>query len=135
MATPKKTTSSTTTKKGASKATKKTSDSGSGSRKTTSSGRASAPRAEAGRKRSGPQIASSAAIQLAELTSKQVEAVTGLERTEDGWKVEVEVLELRRIPNTTDVLALYEVIVDADGDLEGYQRRHRFVRGAPQEDR
>ena len=29
---------------------------------------------------------------------------------------------MRRIPETTDVLALYEVDVDADGDLEGYRR-------------
>ncbi len=40
-------------------------------------------------------------------------------------------LELRRIPNTTDVLAIYEVTVDSDGDLEGYRRLHRYVRGRP----
>ena len=43
----------------------------------------------------------------------------GLERTDDGWPVEVEVLEVRRIPNTTDVLALYEVEVDGKGDAPG----------------
>ena len=31
--------------------------------------------------------------------------------------MQVEVLEVRRIPDTTDVLALYEVEVDTDGDL------------------
>ena len=104
------------------------------SKKSTSQRTASAPRAEPKRKRSGARIADDAAQQLAELTSKEVEAVTGLERTDDGWKVEVEVLELRRVPSTTDVLATYEVLVDADGDLEAYRRRHRFVRGTPGEE-
>ncbi len=134
MATQKKTTGSGAAKKDSRKSS---TTSSSGGRKKSSSGkqaassRASAPRAEAGRRRTGSQIADAAMTPLAELTSKDVEAVTGLERTDDGWKVEVEVLELRRVPNTTDVLATYDVFVDSDGELTGYQRRHRFVRGAP----
>jgi hypothetical protein len=108
---------------------KKTSASGSGA----SRGR-SAPRAEAPRRTSAAQVAESAVHQLSELTSKVVEGVTGLERTEDGWKVELDVLELRRVPNTTDVLASYEVTVDSDGDLESYRRLHRYVRGAAGEE-
>jgi hypothetical protein len=113
---------------------KGTSSTGSRKKSTASSSggeRRSAPRAEPGRKPTGLMIAETASQQLAELTSKQVEAVTGLERTDDGWRVEVEVLELRRVPNTTDVLATYEVLVDTDGDVEGYRRRHRYVRGTP----
>jgi hypothetical protein len=68
-----------------------------------------------------------------ELTGKEPEGVIGLERGEEGWKVQVEVLELRRIPNTTDVLAVYEVSVDQDGELEGYTRLRRYVRGTPEE--
>jgi hypothetical protein len=56
--------------------------------------------------------------------------VTGLERTDDGWKVQVEVVEVRRIPDTTDVLALYEVDVDPRGELMGYRRLRRYSRGA-----
>lgn len=86
------------------------------------------------KKMSGTRVAGEAARQLLELTGKQAEGVIGLERTEDGWKVEIEVLELSRIPNTTDVLASYEVMVDSDGELEGYKRLHRYVRGTPGED-
>ena len=60
--------------------------------------------------------------------------MTGLERTDDGWTVQVEVVEVRRIPDTTDVLALYEVDVDSDGDLQGYRRLRRYARGCPGED-
>lgn len=83
------------------------------------------------RRMTGSRVAGEAARQLLELTGKQAEGVIGLERTEDGWKVEIEVLELSRIPNTTDVLASYEVTVDSDGELEGYKRLHRYVRGTP----
>ena len=43
-------------------------------------------------------------------------------------------LELSRIPNTTDVLATYEVEVDSDGELMEYRRVHRYVRGVPGDD-
>ncbi len=93
--------------------------------------RAQAPRAAAPKRMSGTQVAAAAAQQLLELTGKEAEGVTGLERNDEGWTIQVEVLELRRIPNTTDVLATYEVTVDADGELEGYQRLRRYVRGVP----
>lgn len=96
--------------------------------------RASAPRAEADRPPNPGRIAAEAARQLVELTGKDVEGVVGLDRSDDGWKVEVEVVEVRRIPNTTDVLAMYEVEVDGRGSLQGYRRVRRYVRGVPGED-
>jgi len=120
MATEKSSGSGTSTTK------KSSSDSPSSTRK-----KASAPRASAPKRMTGSQVAAAAAKQLLELTGKGAEGVTGLERTEDGWKVQVEVVEVRRIPDTTDVLALYEVSVDSDGDLEGYRRLRRYTRGVP----
>lgn len=96
--------------------------------------RSSAPRASAPKRMSGPQVAASAARQLLELTGREAEGVTGLSRTDDGWKVQVEMIEVHRIPNTTDVLALYEVEVDERGDLQGYRRIRRYARGVPGED-
>jgi hypothetical protein len=49
--------------------------------------------------------------------------------------VDVEVVEVRRIPDTTDVLALYEVTTDSDGILQGYRRLRRYARGTPGEGR
>ena len=48
-----------------------------------------------------------------------------------GWRVAVEVLELERIPSTTDVMATYEVRLDDEGELQGYRRVHRYLRGSP----
>jgi len=117
--------------------TKKTAAKKSPAKKTakkTTEKRASAPRATAAKRATASQVAARAAQQLLELTGKGVEGVTGLERTDDGWKVHVEVVEVRRIPDTTDVLALYEVQVDEDGDLMGYRRLRRYARGVPGED-
>jgi hypothetical protein len=96
--------------------------------------RASAPRAEADRPPNAGRVAAEALRQLVELTGKDAEGVVGLDRSDDGWTVEVEVVEVRRIPNTTDVLALYEVEVDGRGSLQGYRRVRRYVRGVPGED-
>lgn len=68
---------------------------------------------------------------FAALTAKQVDGVTGVRRDgESGWSVLVDVVELERIPSTTSVIATYRVDVDADGELTGYERLRRYVRGA-----
>jgi hypothetical protein len=67
------------------------------------------------------------------VTGREVEGITALEKSEDGWRVQVEVLEVRRIPDTTDILALYDLEVGSDGELNGYRRVERYVRGAPGE--
>ena len=58
-----------------------------------------------------------------------VEGISGLGRDEDGWRVEVEVVEVHRVPSSTDVLGTYAVYVDAEGELISYERVERFVRG------
>lgn len=68
--------------------------------------------------------------QIAELTGKEPEGVTGVERADDGWVVTVEVVEDRRVPSSTDVLAMYETSLDADGELESYRRIRRYSRGS-----
>jgi hypothetical protein len=81
----------------------------------------------------GVDAAAAAQRQLAELTGREPEGIVALERDDAGWRVEVEVLELSRVPSTTDVLATYEVTLDQRGDLTGYHRSGRYVRGTPGE--
>lgn len=80
-------------------------------------------------KQTAATVARAAAEQLRDLTGRVSEGVTAVERTDDGWRVQVQVLELHRIPETTDVLALYDVDMDNDGDLQGYRRVRRYSRG------
>src|SRR5262245_4662821 len=79
---------------------------------------------------SGGHLAGTAREVVLGLTGKTPESVTALERSDDGWRVAVEVLELERIPSTTDVLATYEVSLDEQGELQGYRRVHRYLRGS-----
>ena len=55
--------------------------------------------------------------------------MSGVEPSEDGWLVTVEVVEDRRIPSSTDVLATYETELDRDGELISYRRVRRYARG------
>ncbi|HET8663625.1 MAG TPA: gas vesicle protein [Nocardioides sp.] len=122
-----------TAEKPAKKTAKKSPASRSSSKRPTSKRASrSAPRAEApARRSSGAQMAGAARDAVQGLTGKSPETVTALERSDDGWRVAVEVLELERIPSTTDVMATYEVNLDEEGELQGYRRVHRYLRGSP----
>lgn len=67
--------------------------------------------------------------QIAELTGRQPEGVTGVEPIEDGWLVGVEVVEDRRVPSSADILAIYETEFDLSGELLSYRRVRRYGRG------
>jgi Gas vesicle synthesis protein GvpO len=80
----------------------------------------------------GPlDVVRAARDQLAQLTGMTAEAVSSFTRSEGdgGWTLTVEVLELERVPDTTSLLASYEVTVDDRGILTGYRRVRRYERG------
>jgi hypothetical protein len=66
---------------------------------------------------------------LSELIGRPVEGVLGIDRDKDNWIATVQVVELARIPNTTDVLGDYETVLDAKGDVISYHRKRRYHRG------
>jgi gas vesicle protein GvpO len=69
-----------------------------------------------------------AARQVAEFTGRKPECVVSIDRADGGWQVGVEVVEIRRIPDTQDILAIYEVHVNGKGDLLSYRRTRRYAR-------
>ncbi|MFE6281856.1 gas vesicle protein [Streptomyces sp. NPDC057877] len=75
------------------------------------------------------QVLRHARVQLGELTGMAAETVSSFEQTEDGWSLEVEVLELARVPDTMSLMASYQVDLDPDGQLTGYRRLRRYERG------
>ncbi|MFC7645215.1 gas vesicle protein GvpO [Streptosporangium lutulentum] len=66
---------------------------------------------------------------MAALTGRTSEGVTQVQPAEDGWLVQVEVVEDRRVPSSGDILALYEAEMDMEGDLLSYRRLRRYRRG------
>jgi len=76
----------------------------------------------------GPKIAQQAKEQLVQLTGLKPYTVSALRKDEEGWHVTVELIELERIPEATDVLATYETLLDDEGNLLRYQRTKRYYR-------
>ncbi|MEV0015738.1 gas vesicle protein GvpO [Streptomyces tendae] len=75
------------------------------------------------------EVLREARAQLAELTGMTAESVSSFEQTEEGWALEVEVLELERVPDTMSLMASYQVELDDEGQLTGYRRVRRYERG------
>lgn len=84
----------------------------------------------------GKEVVSCVRRELPPLLGRPIESVLGFERSEDdgNYHVTVQVVELSRIPPTTDVLAAYAVTLDADGELVGYRRTRRYHRNQADED-
>lgn len=88
-------------------------------------------RTSAGKKRlEGAEEAAERACQcLRNLIRHRPEGISAVSRTDEGWHVDVDVLELPRIPDTTSLLATYEVDIGEDGSLLQYRRVRRYRRG------
>src|SRR4051794_23065353 len=84
-----------------------------------------------GRAIGGSSAVAAAKAILVELTGHPCESVSSLNRRQDGgWNVTLEIVELERIPQTTDILASYVVELDDRGELLSYQRVNRYYRNA-----
>jgi hypothetical protein len=62
------------------------------------------------------------------------DGVTGVSRTEEGWVVSLETLERKTIPDTMDVLGVYQIHLDNEGNLLGFDRKKLRKRGETKED-
>lgn len=97
------------------------------------------PRREAARQEAAPapevsglspaELVKTGVREIAGLTGKEVIGVTSIKAAEGGWLVDVEAVEDRRIPSSSDLLAVYQVQLTTDGTLIGYHRKSRYMRG------
>ena len=65
---------------------------------------------------------------LDDLGGMDVDRVTGVEADDEGWRINLEVVETRRIPDTADIIAKYEVLLSRGGRFRSYRligRRRR----------
>jgi hypothetical protein len=74
------------------------------------------------------EIVSRAREQFEHLLGREPESISRIERTNGHWSVTLEAVELRRIPDSTDVLASYELVLDDDGNVARMARKGRYVR-------
>lgn len=59
---------------------------------------------------------------LHELTGLDISSVVRAEKEDDGWIVQLEVVEKHSIPDSMDILALYETRLDAAGNMREFKR-------------
>ena len=66
---------------------------------------------------------------LNDFTGNDAESISGVAHARDGgWDVRLEVVELERIPRSTDILATYAVELDRHGELMRCERVARYYR-------
>jgi hypothetical protein len=80
------------------------------------------------------QVLERAQSEFVKLGKKPADGVTGLSKTDEGWAVSLEALERKAIPDTMDVLGLYELRLDDKGNLLGLDRKKLRKRGETHEE-
>jgi hypothetical protein len=80
------------------------------------------------------KIIKKAQDEFARLSKLPVNTVIGLSKAEGEWVISLEAVERRAIPDTMDVLGLYEVRLDSEGNLLGFERKKLRKRGDTEED-
>lgn len=69
------------------------------------------------------EIIAHAQGQLQVLTHLKVSNVIEASKKADEWHVTVELIERKAIPDTQDLLGVYEAVLDEQGNLLSYQRK------------
>ena len=78
--------------------------------------------------KTGLQIAQHVKEQLVELTHIKPDTISAISKDEQGWHIFVEMIEMKRIPEATDMLATYETLSDEEGNLINFRRTRRYLR-------
>ena len=62
------------------------------------------------------------AVRALSIMKMRMSSITSVVPEESGWRVAIELVERRGVPDTSDVLGLYEVHLDAVGNILRYER-------------
>ena len=60
--------------------------------------------------------------ELSKVTGLELSTTVAAVKEEKGWKVTLEMVEKHSIPDQMDILAVYEVILDNDGNVIEFNR-------------
>lgn len=64
-----------------------------------------------------------------ELLNKELESISNIEKSEGGWKVQVEVLERKSVPDKFDLLKIFEFNLNENGKILGFKQIKKIQRG------
>ena len=74
------------------------------------------------------EVAERAKQELAQVTGLRPVAVVASYRDAEGWRVSVEMLEMARVPESTDILGTYVVELDEEGTMVRFQKKRAHLR-------
>ena len=75
------------------------------------------------------EVIEAAKRHLEELTQLKLHNVTGMKKENDEWKVTVELVEKKSIPDAMDIFGIYEIVLDGTGGLVNFERKGMRRRG------
>lgn len=61
--------------------------------------------------------------QLQSVLPLEVASVIAASKKDDGWHVMIELIERRAVPDTLDLLGMYDVLLDDTGNMLSYDRK------------
>ena len=79
-------------------------------------------------------LAERAREQLAEVTGFNPVAAVGGFKDEEGWHISVDVLEMARLPESTDIIGTYVVTLDPEGNMVKFEKKRSRLRGESYEE-
>jgi len=79
-------------------------------------------------------LAERAKEQLAEVTGFSPVAAVGGFKDEKGWHISVDMLEMARLPESTDIIGTYVVSLDPEGNMVKFEKKRARLRGEPYEE-
>jgi hypothetical protein len=67
--------------------------------------------------------------ELVELTGFTSPSGIGAKKQDGGWVVTIQIMEKKSIPEGMDILGIYDVKIDSEGNILGYERKEIRRRG------
>ena len=75
------------------------------------------------------EIQRKALPEIEELLGKELESISSMEQNENGWTIHCEVLEKKAVPETYDLLKVYEFILDNNVKINRFKVLRKVRRG------
>lgn len=67
--------------------------------------------------------------QIRKLLNKEPESISSIEKTNEGWKVSCDVLDKKSIPETYDLLKIFEFVTDKEAKVISFKQLKKIRRG------
>lgn len=75
------------------------------------------------------EVEKKAVPQITDLLKKSPESIMSVEKTKEGWIVQCDVLERKAIPETFDLLKIFEFKLDNNAKVTGFRQLKKIRRG------